>query len=294
MKRLHIYTHVFNGEYASQWKRAGAVSLLWPRNIAALNTVDVLWDIYTTETAAYDVREFASTLPVGDTDRLNVTIEPPQRKDSSLPMALEKAWKASAYFMPAPPDIIWGDGSVGALLKLMPFAYARCLAVPHIRVAEKAFMAGFTGEPLTNAQLVHKAFSALHEAFRGSEVPSHKQNTGSTGTVWTQLADGLYAAGFFLPTVHMMQPTEDDVKWFKTTQGQDHWDHRWPSALVGTDRHRMIASSDVAFMAELTPDDKLHPPRHPTLKGKWDDYDGKMAHHIANRNTVCTFRAEPC
>lgn len=289
MKRLHIFTHAFNGAYASQWKRAGAVSLLWPRNLAALNTMDVLWDVYTSKSSEEEVRAAAALLPF----KFEVTAID-REKDADLRAALEKAHKAQAYFMPAPPDIIWGDGSVESLLRLMPFAYGRCLAVPHVRVAEKKFMAGFTGEPLTNAQLVKKAFAALHEAFAGSEVPADRHNTGTTGTVWTRLATGVYAAGFFLPTIHLMQPTEDDVKWFKTTPGTDHWDHRFPASLVAKDRHRIVGSSDAAFMAELTPDDLVHPPRHPTVKGKWDEYGGNLAHHSLNRNTVAIFREEGC
>lgn len=290
MKRLHIFTLVYGGKFISYWRRAGAVSLLWPRNLAALNTVDVLWDIYTMQDFYREVKEAADSLPVGDTDKVEITILK-QGKDNALVLALDKACRAGAYFMPAPPDLIWGDGSVGALLRLMPFAYGRCLAVPHVRVAAKKFMADFTGDPLTNAQLVKKSFGALHEAFAGSKVPADKHNTGSTGTVWTELAPDLYAAGFFLPTIHMMQPTPDDVKWFQVTSGTDHWDHRWPAGLVGTDRHRIIGSSEAAFMAELTEDDELHPPRHDMHKGKWDEYGGKLAHHVANRNTVSIFRA---
>lgn len=286
-KPLHIFTHVFNGKYLSQWRRAGAVSLLWPKNREALNSLDVLWDIYTSTSSLEEVRVFARTLPI----KHEVTAEDGV-KDSSLRVALEKAHKAGAYFMPAPPDIIWGDGSIGALLRLMVFAYGRCLAVPHVRVAERKFMATFTGESLSNAQLVKKAFAALHEAFAGSEGPADKQNTGTTGTVWTKLSPGLYAAGFFLPTIHLMQPTAEDVKWFNTTPGSDHWDHRWPASLVGKDRHRIIGSSDAAFMAELTPDDEVHPPRHATEKGKWDEYTGTLPHHIQNRNTVAIFRGE--
>lgn len=287
MKRLHIFTHVFNGGYLSQWRRAGAVSLLWPKNLEALYSVDVLWDIYTGAGIAKEVREFAASLPF-KTEITQVN----GIKDSSFRVALEKALQANAYFMPAPPDLIWGNGSINTLLKLMPFAYARCLAVPHVRVAERKFMAEFDGSPLSNAQLVKKAFNALHEAFAGSRVPSDKSNTGTTGTVWTELTDGLYAAGFFLPTIHLMQPTADDVEWFRRNPGSDHWDHRFPTSLVGTDRHRIIGSSDAAFMAELTPDEGAHPQRCPLQKGKWDEYNGKMPHHIQNRNTVSIFRAE--
>lgn len=292
MKRLHIFTLVFGADYVSHWRRAGAASLLWPRNLAALNTVEVLWDIYTSAESEAEIRAAAEVLPLGDTDKLEITVVPPN-KDAALVPAIEKAWKAKAYFMPAPPDLIWGDGSVGSLLKLMPFAYGRCLAVPHVRVARDKFMAGFNGDPISNPQLVSKAFGALHESFAGARVPAEKHNTTSTGTVWTELDRDLYAAGFFLPTIHMMQPTEADVKWFKSTPGPDHWDHRWPAALVGTDRHRIVASSDAAFMVELTADDELHPPRGAIVKGKWDEYGGKLAHHIANRNTVCVFRGEP-
>jgi hypothetical protein len=291
MQKLHIFTLVFGGAYVSYWKRAGAASLLWPRNLAALNSVEVLWDIYTHQGSELEVREAAGFLPIGDTDKVDITIVPPE-KDAALRPALEKAWKAHAYFMPAPPDLIWGDGSIASLLKLMPFAYGRCLAVPHVRVAAGRFMDGFTGEPMTNAQLVKRSFSTLHESFVGAEVPSLTQNTHTTGVVWTRLAENLYAAGFFLPTIHMMQPTEDDVKWFKGTPGPDHWDHRWPAVLVGTDRHRIIASSDAAFMAELTEDESVHPRRHPTEKGKWDQYAGKLAHHVQNRNTVVIMRGE--
>lgn len=290
MKKLHIFTLVSGGVYVSHWKRAGAVSLMWPRNQAALRSMDVFWDIYTDHESSGEVSAFASTLPFAH----QITVTKFERDDAQFRVALEKAFNARAYFMPAPPDLIWGDGSIAALFKLMPFAYGRCLAVPHVRVAAGRFMNAFTGEPLSNAQLVTKAFAALHEAFQGSEVPSEKSNVGTTGTVWTRLAQDLYAAGFFLPTIHIMQPTEEDVKWFKTTPGRDHWDHRFPASLVGTDRHRLIGSSDAAFMAELTADDEVHPPRHPTIKGKWDEYSGTLAHHIQNRNTVAIFRGEPC
>lgn len=290
MKQLHIFTLVSGARYVSYWRRAGAVSLLWPRNLSALQGVRVFWDIYTDHESEGEVAQFASALPFAH----EITVSKFERDDAQLRLALGKAFKAQAYFMPAPPDLIWGDGSVGALLNLMRFAYGRCLAVPHVRVAAKKFMDRFTGEALTNAQLVKVTFEALHEAFAGSEGPADRQNTGTTGTVWTRLSPGLYAAGFFLPTIHLMQPTAEDVKWFAGNKGPDHWDHRWPASLVGTDRHRVVGSSDAAFMAELTEDDALHPPRHPTTKGKWDEYGGTLAHHVHNRNTVAVFREEGC
>lgn len=289
MKRLHVFTHVFGVETIDFWKRAGAASLLWPKNQAALNSVDVLWDVYTSAASEEVVRAAVAQLPL----KAEVTVLPVE-KDVALRPALHKALSAQAYFMPAPPDLIWGDGSVGNLLALMPFAYGRCMAVPHVRVARDKFMAAFTGEPLTNAQLVGKAFAALHEAFAGSEVPAVTSNTHTTGTVWRALSDNLYAAGFFLPTIHMMQPTEADVSWFLRTKGPDHWDHRFPQTLVGTDRQRIIGSSDAAFMVELTADDEVHPARAPLVKGKWDEYNGQLPHHVANRGTVSIFRGEPC
>lgn len=288
MKKLHIYTHVFGGHWLAQWRRAGAASLNWPLNLAALNSMDVLWDIYTSTASFEEVKEAAAGLPF-QTEVTAIDLE----KDASLRPALKKALRAQAYFMPSPPDMIWGDGSVGALLKLMPFAYGRCLAVPHVRVAEKKFMESFTGEPLSNAQLVAKAFAALHESFLGAEVPSQTSNCFNTGVVWTEIGTNLYGAAFFLPTIHMMQPTEEDVSWFMNNKGSGHWDHRWPATLVGSDRQRLIASSDIAFMAELTPDDGVHPVRGHTIKGKWDAYAGHLDHHLANRGTVCVFRGEP-
>lgn len=285
LKKLHIFTHVFGGEPADYWMRAGAASLLWPKNLAALKSVDVLWDIYTS-TASYDeIKALAAKLPFAT----EVTVIDDE-KDASLRPALHKALRAKAYFMPSPPDIIWGDGSVGNLLKLMPFAYGRCLAVPHVRVAQEKFLETFTGEPLSNAQLVKKSFESLHEAFAGSKVPSDSSNTHTTGTVWCELDDDLYAAGFFLPTIHLMQPTEEDVSWFIKTQGPGHWDHRFPATLVGKDRQRNIGSSDCAFMAELTPDELVHPRKSPVIRGKWDEYSGPLAHHYANRVAVSIFR----
>jgi len=292
MKKLHIFTHVSGALHIDRWKRAGAVSLLWPKNVNALGKYDVLWDIYTDKKSFTEVSEFAEALPFRKEVTEDVFSEDRSGGDKAFRLSLAKAYAQEAYFMPAPVDIIWGDGSVNTLARMMDLGHCRCVAAPHVRVSEAKFMAGFNGSPLSNGQLVTKAFANLHECFAGSEVPADKANCFHSATAWTRLEEGLYAASFAIPTIHMMQPNKDDLAWYGKNPGTDHWDHRFPTSLVGTDRHRVIGSSDACFMAELTEDSRQAPSRGVVHKRQWDEYSGKLPHHIQNRNTVAVFRAE--
>jgi hypothetical protein len=155
-------------------------------------------------------------------------------------------------FLTALPDFVFGNGSIGNMV-----SYARgknvCVAGPHLRVNEDDFMGHFGGrfKSATNSELVFLTMRYMHNNTR--DFFTDQPNASHFGGVAiTHLSNGAYAMIHHLPNIFLAWITDSDADYFKNCMDRDCYDHDWPKIPVAEGRYRMIGSSDLFYMAELT------------------------------------------
>lgn len=278
MKRgLRLCTYVFGG-HVERLKKT-VQSLGWPENRKALE--GAFWRIYTDDAR---VEEIVS--PLG----LKVEFQPPpieggsgERMLKALTMELELCVQHGESLMTVQPDTVFGDGTIGNLIAL-GHGTKNAIAVPHPRVN----LDFPVGAPVRNAQLVKLAFKNMHPLWQAAHMGAKKNNVFKTGAGWMELRKDLYAVQVRIPTPYFVTPIEDDFKFLKE-QGAGAWDHLWPAKLMQQQRHRIVGSSDAAFMVELTEE---RPANVVDRSIEPDAYYGNNLNHTVNRNTICIWRAE--
>lgn len=196
----------------------------------------------------------------------------------------------NAQMLLAPPDTIFGDGSLAHMIEIGNQRDVVVFAV-HARVLP-TIDASLT-KPLSNAQLVGSAWKHLHKTWEQAEFGRGQINTYIGGVVWRYLSENLYSIQHMLPTPYLFNWTPEDLVFFKN---QIHWgviDHAWPSAcLIDTERQRTIGSSDGAFMVEVTEAENNIPPIAAYHADEPDLFWKKLAHNKHNRMFNVIFRGE--
>lgn len=199
----------------------------------------------------------------------------------------------------APPDTIFGDGSVANLLALGSIPHS-CVAVAHPRVlpaiVDDIEYLGATRGSVTNAHLVTMAMKHAHDSWKYGEIGHAKNNSFIGGISWKQIGHGLYSVTHRLPTVYLADFTPQDFDFFWGQVSFGAWDHRWPAEnLLRFERQRLVGSSDAAFIVEVTEWDKNCPPeidKQHYVGQPADAYWNSHYHNGINRQTSVIFRGE--
>ena len=207
-----------------------------------------------------------------------------------LILEAERCAAEGEALLTAQPDLVFGDGSIFAMLRLAEEAPGTCVAVPHPRVLDQEFVLDMGADPLDNAQLVRLAMKHLHSSWAHSNLGGSKVNCWQSGSAWRALGDGLIGVSMRIPTIFLARPLPADVEFLKRGPSTGAWDHAWPEKLVAEQRQRVIGSSDAAFVVELTRrgangcEVRERPSENP------DAYQGTLGHHKINRNVVAVWR----
>lgn len=285
---MRLFTLVHGQPYLA-WMRNGLLtSLMWPTNLAAIR--NAVWHIYTSE----ESRE--ETVDIVKDSGLSIVVHmvKPEWGGQLLANAIRECIMDCAAegdsMLVCPPDTIFGEQSIETMV-----AVARepkiIVSAPPVRVNQE-FMEDFTGERITNAQLVSLAWKHLHATWRDANIQLSHTNSFAGGVSWKQIGHKLYSVTHLLPTPFLIQPAPSDGEWFRLYGTPGSWDHLWPAKLVDEGRQRLIASSDAAFCVEVTMKDTNIPPLYPTDPINPSLYVGSNKHNHVNRNTVCVFRGE--
>jgi hypothetical protein len=279
---IRVFTFVY-GRHLELLKRSLS-SLDWPKNKKALERAT--WSVYTTKEDEGAVLEILGDRRVEITiTRASIDIGAQQSK--CLLSELTACYQRRAAMLLSPPDTIFGDGTIQTLISLGEGNNA--IAAPHPRVVLETFPE--LRDPTSNAKLVSLAFEHMHEVWRLSNTNLAKNNVYGSGTAWREISQNLYGVTMRIPTIYFIRPASRDVETLEAA-GSGGWDHKWPQHLIKEQRHRIVGSSDGAFMVELSP---LNLPQGKTRDINWDEpdeYSGKLLHHQVNRNTVTIWRAE--
>ena len=280
--RVRLSTLVFGEKFLALFRKS-VRSLNWPKNKAALE--GAVWSIHT------DLEEEARKIvePLG----IEVEINPVPAGGvgvkllKSLILDLEKCLGGDAL-LTAQPDTIFGDGTIKTLVELGGEGM-NAISVSHPRVVADTFPE--LTEPTSNAQLVKLAFDHLHQGWKLANMSGDENNCFKGGVAWREIDQDLYAVTVRIPTTYFVRPRSSDVEFLKTCK-EGGWDHVWPAHLVEQQRHRLIGSSDAAFMVELTDLNRRGALTRSARIDEPDAYKFNLDHHRTNRNSLVIWRAE--
>ena len=288
--KLRLFTLVY-GPYIDLMEQGLLRSLKWPKNLAAIKKAEC-WDVYTNNEDRERITALLEPfgIPINFTGITRDEIVSFQL-NNALIAECEVCVKDWSTLFPLQPDLLFGEGSIGRLLKLAGEGKNLCIAMPHPRVETTSFLADMPEGVIENDQLVHLAMGNLHWSWRESNMECSMTNTFHGGAMWRYVGDGLYAVTCRVPTCFVANPVESDITFLKKC-GRGAWDHRWPTILMEENRHRLVASSDVAFVVELTSRNKNPPHLNKKDSAEPDKYRFDFLHHRVNRNTICVWRSK--
>lgn len=264
---VKLFSMFWGDKHLDLFKRTCFESLHWPRNKAALAGAE--WQIFTKPEhftaihnmfigSSYKLRivqipEEMELLGVG-------TLRTKSLADNflllrGLTMQIAESLQDRRRMLFAPPDTIFGDGTIHNMLSAGRMA-ASTVQVGHIRV-NPSILEDIKG-PLTNPQLVTLGMKKhLHKCWTRSESGSPEQATFKTGVIWQRVEENLYEVKHQLPTTYLVDFTPDDWQYWSGTISFGSYDHQWPeNCFVRQERQRYIGSSDSCFIVEITDEDK--------------------------------------
>lgn len=289
--KMRLFTLCWSEPYLTWFENALTRSLLWPKNHDAILRFATEWNIYTMEQDRDRLRS------IGERVGIPIQFHPFSKQNSSgetlQPCLLDHMRNCQqqgvAAFI-APPDTVFGDGSIGAICEVGSIPNL-CIAVPHVRVNAGA-LGGITEKPMGNSVLVDFAFKNLHKTWVDANATLPHVNSYLGGVSWREIRQGLYAVTHHLPTCYLANVNASDVEWFSRQYETGAWDHSFPVVLVKGGRHRVIASSDAAFIIELTQPFENNPPVYPINPDEPDKFHRDLDHNYVNKNTLTIFRGE--
>ncbi len=189
----------------------------------------------------------------------------------------------------APPDTIWGDGSITNMIEVGSQRDTVVFAA-HARVLPTII----DHSPMkSNAGLVKLAWEHLHKTWKDAEVGLVKVNSYIGGVSWRYLDENLYSVCHRLPTPYLCNYTPEDLVYFKNQIHYGVLDHSWPAeCLIHTERMRLMGSSDGAFMVEITEAANNIPPVEHYHPDEADHFWRNLKHNKVNRMFSVIFRGE--
>lgn len=255
--RLNLLSIVYGESHVELFRQACLKSLSQPLNKKTLE--GVTWTICTDKVFEnYLALEIARSLPevklvFKSIETLRNYIDPIQ---SAIISSIESSIELGFSLILAPPDNIFSDGAIQALIKLGSEPGSVVL-FPHVRVLPQLLKSSFR---VTNPELVELAFDNLHQSWEDAEVGHVRQNSFVGGVKWQRINNNILVQ-HYLPTPFLMNFTTEDLQYFKTQISFGSFDHMWPNdILIRRGRVRFATSSDVMFIMEVTERGKNVPP----------------------------------
>lgn len=311
---LRVFTFVYGAHHVDTFIRGTMLSLSWPGNREALD--GSTWTIVTKADDAarlqsaveakfpnvkLEIKIIPQTIQMsmGTVDTTNMDASP------LILMHLQAEIKACLDAKPqcrtllAPPDTIFSENSVPNMLALGS-QDGVCVAVPHPRVHPE-ILDDIQNSHQSSENLVKLAMGKhAHQSWKAAEIGVDCQNSLVGGIAWRKLKgtygdDILISGQHRLPTVYLANWLAEDYAFFINQPSFGAYDHTWPGErLIRQERQRYVASSDVAFICEVTEFDKNIPPWTREMKtvidAVPDAFYRDQLHNCHNRLTVFTFR----
>jgi len=286
--KLQIMSTFWGKKHTDLFIRGTLKSLAFDSNREALQ--GSTWNIFTDEDSFKEVGELAKSLMGHVKICLRPMSQIRDRTDylhAALCWQIKRCLETGDKMLLAPPDTIWGDGSIEGILKV-GIEPKTCVYIPHPRVLSDLLCRSYT----TNDTLVSASWDHLHRSWSEAETNHPMQNSWIGGVHWRKISKDLYAVQHRLPTPYLCDFTKDDLDFFETCPGFGMFDHVWSGMLVQQGRARLIASSDAAFVVEVTDKDKNVPPivTGSDQFGFWQETKAGHEHNKFFKQTICIMR----
>ncbi len=185
---------------------------------------------------------------------------------------LDDCIKNNALMLIAQPDLIFSNGSVSNLVELSD-GKGVSISVAHPRVSIDSLKKNnvdIANLSKNGTTMVKVALECAHETLLHADETKDLNSTTS-GIATRKIPSGL-AVIHNLPAVYLCSPIKDDLSFFKRRPGFNIIDKTWPHLLFRQSRLKVVVSSDIAFLIELTSDD-IKPILEPGMKYN-DHYQG--------------------
>lgn len=287
---LEILTVVWGEKHVELFRRACLKSLSFSQNKQVIDELRAKWNIFTDDKHIDYIKKTVrqlmpeAYLDVRSSTELRKYVDPCQ---AAIIWQIEECLKNDTKLLLAPPDTIFGDGSLDNLLKLGR-EVGTCVAVPHPRVHPSILESMAFYSTLSNPELVSLAWQHLHRAWSDAEIGHPRQNSFVGGVAWQQLRPQLYSVKHVLPTVYLASFTKEDLDYFKIQLSFGAFDHTWPGhILIPRGRQRTVGASDAAFILEITEPEKNIPP---IWEGPTDGFWKEHEHNKINKQFISIFR----
>lgn len=281
--RIFALTTVW-GDYLDRFYKGTLRSLALPSNREAMK--DVTWNIFSEEERFEEIdQKIHEVLPEVDVVYRDLAVirDRVDYLHSALIWQIKGCLKEKAKMLLLPPDTIFGDKSIKNIINAGRTS-GSCVFSAHPRVLPSVLNETFEA----NDSLVKATWKHLHRSWSDAEEDSDRQNSFVGGVSWKKLDDDLYEVKHLLPTPYFCDFNETDLSFFETQGGIGAIDHVWPSQLVQQGRIKYLASSDAAFVVEITDADKNLPPvaRGQDTNKFWKNHP----HNIFNDQVSVIFR----
>lgn len=298
-KQVRVYTAVFGEKHIDWWKRGCLKSLSWHDNAEALD--GATWTFLTKkeDQPTIEAAVRSSGINIKDIEYFLIDSEIPGNHPMMGSLLLRgwleemsRAITFNTQILLAPPDTVFGESTVKHLREIgeqkdsvvfMVHPRVTTDILPHIDKCTTIF----------NKELVSLAWENLHKTWVDAEVGLEKSNSYIGGVSWRYLNENLYSVTHRLPTPYLINPTPEDIVYFR---GQLHFgviDHFWPhECLIEFERQRLVGSSDAGFCVEITPANENIPPVEHVRKDEPDLFHRNLTHNKQNRMTSVIFRGE--
>lgn len=286
---LQILSIAWGKRHIELFQQTALRSLSWPKNRAAIQAVNATWNIFTDDTNMARMKDICHIpgieFNIQSTTKLRKYIDQVQ---SANIWAMELCIERKEKLLLAPPDTIFGDGTILGLLTA-GFDQDSVVVVPHPRVLPTILDNGdmAVSYNFTNSELVDLAWDYLHDSWVHAERGHSNQSSYVGGVEWWRSGDNICGT-HRLPSPYLCSFTQEDLMYFKSAISFGHFDHKWPGdILIPRCRQRYLASSNAAFIMEITEADKNVPPiiENQPSHGFWRN----DIHNQANGQIIFTF-----
>ena len=204
-----------------------------------------------------------------------------------------------AISMHAQPDNVYGNGSLVNIFESIK-GKAVSVAVPHPRVSYESVVAKhprmFGPDDMTkptsyaNSELVRLAFENLAYDWVNARDDAISSTT-HRGISWRKLNDSTYCVVHNMPVVILTQYTEKDKSFLDEEDMFTTQDRGWQSILLKESRLKVVASSDLFFSFELTPDEVSKCPLKRNPRYNDELLSPQEIHNFACNSVLVTWRS---
>lgn len=199
-------------------------------------------------------------------------------------------------------DMYFGNGSIRNIV-----TYGRKPRVSvgglYLRVKREPFSRllahhkAVTGsDVISNARLVDICMDTLIDGMQASIVDEDRNASFLTSGAIRKISDELYTYTFHAPTPFLFYFEEQDQLFFSRFRWNFHFlDHIWPTMLIAQNRWRVMASSDLFFLAELNSEEvETGQHNYPVQEGMLynDDFFQEHLHGRIHQTMLMTLRRE--